>query len=198
MPPKPQTQDMDIMEGILKKKKAVVTSAYIQTDGEVAITIGKLQQELSDTKIADAQSNAPDKAPAIQKKLAKAIQDGASTLVEFQFVSIGRERYDELLRECPPSASQRKEGAEMDPEKFTPLLLSEASLHPKISLEQAKHMMTDPTWNQSEILSLFWAALQANTETPDIPLFNTGSESTAALLSKLATAMKAESPTRSS
>lgn len=187
----------DTMGSIMAKKKAVTKSVSIQLDGVVADEIFALRALAEAARDSDRVSNTPAQEPAILRQIDELVEASQDTVQVFSFKSVGRPRYDELVDENPPSKEARKEGAEFDQDTFPPALVSESSLKPNISLKQAVEIFSSPDWNNAELRKLFFAALEVNTETGDIPLSRTGSEGTLNSLLSLVSQQNTESPTRS-
>lgn len=182
---------------IMAKKKAVLKTAIIQTDGEIANEVNELRQLHTAARDADRLSNAPETAPRIQKQIDKLVEQSGDTLEVFTFKSIGRFSYDELVAEHPPSKDQKKDGSDFNPDTFPPALVSASCVEPEISIEDAVKIFASPEWNGAELRKLFFAALDANTETGEIPLSRTESEGTLSLLLNSITQQNAESHTLS-
>ena len=182
---------------IMARKTAVMKTAIIQTDGELANKIAELRQLHTAARDADRLSNAPEKAPRIQKQIDKLIEQSEDTLEVFTFKSIGRFNYDELVAEHPPSKDQKKDGSDFDPNTFPPVLVSASCVEPEIPIADAVKIFASPEWNGAELRKLFFAALDANTETGEIPLSRTESEGTLSSLLNSITQQSTESHTLS-
>ena len=187
-----------IIEDIMAKKKAVTKKTVIQTDGEIATRIDELRQLHTAARDSDRISNESTKqAPRIQEQIDKITEESEATLVEFVFKSIGRHNYDELVELHPPSPDEKKEGADFNSDTFPPALVSASCVDPEIPIEAAEEMFTSPKWNGAELRKLFFAALDSNTETGEIPLSRSESEGTLNLLLNSITQQQKESPTLS-
>lgn len=186
------------IENIMAKKKAVTKRVTIQTDGEIADQISELRQLHTAARDSDRLSNeAVKQAPKIQKQIDKLIEESEDTLELFVFKSIGRFNYDELVSEYPPSPDEKKEGADFDSDNFPPALVSASCIDPEIPIEAAAKMFSSPEWNGAELRKLFFGALDANTETGEIPLSRSESEGTLNLLLNSITQQNVESRTLS-
>jgi len=185
------------MADIMAKKKAVTKKVDIQLDGEVADRIAALRQAYTAARDVDRVSNTPDTAPKILTQIEELVEASESTVAIFSFKSIGRPRYDEMVGENPPTPEQKKDGAEFNADTFPPSLVSESSLEPVISLEEAVDIFSSPDWNNAELRKLFFAALEVNTETGDIPLSRDGSETMLASLLNSVSQPNTGSPTLS-
>lgn len=186
------------MADIIASKKAVMTIATIQTDGEIANEIANLRQLHTAARDSDRMSNeAVDRAPGIQSKIDELVEQSVDTLVTFTFKSIGRFNYDELVKNNEPSDEEKKGGADFSADTFPPELISASCVEPEITLEDAVTIFTSPDWNGAELRKLFFAAMDANVETGDIPLSRTESEGTLNLLLSSLTQQSKESPTLS-
>ncbi len=184
---------------IMAKKKAVTKKVTIQTDGEVATRISELRQLHSAARDTDRISNEPDNAPKIQEQIDALVEESQSTVATFTFKSIGRPNYDDLVSEHKPTDTQKKAepGAEFNPDTFPPALVSASCFNPEIPIEFAVKMFSSPDWNGAELRLLFFGALEANTETGDIPLSRSDSEGTLNSLLSLVSQQGMESLTPS-
>ena len=188
------------MANIIKKKRGVMKKATIQIDGEVAVEILELRAQITIAEQFDRRHNEDDTAPKLQAKLDQLIEDSKDTEITFVFKALGRLVYDELVSDPDnaPSDEQKKEGAQFNPDTFPPALVAAAAVDPEISLEEAVEIFGDSEWNGAELQKLFFAALEVNTETGDIPLSKGGSGVTASSLLSSLMQQNAESPTPSS
>ena len=182
---------------IRKRKKAVTKQITVQLDGEVADRIAGLRKLYTAARDSDRMSNEPDTAPKILEQVETLVEESRETEVVFSFKSVGRPRYEELVEEHPPTKDAKKEGAEFNDKTFPPALVSEACVDPEMSIEDAVDIFSSPEWNGAELRRIFFAALEVNTETGDIPLSRDGSESTLNSLLSLVSQQNTGSPTPS-
>ncbi len=188
------------MANIIKKKRGVTKKVPIQIDGEIAAEILELRAKITLAEQFDSKRNKPETALKLKKKLEELIERSRDTEITFIFKSLGRIVYDDLveLPEHQPSDEQKKEGAQFNPDTFPPALVAAAAVDPEISIEEAVEIFGDSEWNGAELQKLFFAALEVNTETGDIPLSKGGSGVTASSLLSSLMQQNAESPTPSS
>ena len=185
---------------IRSAKKPVTKIVHIQLDGEVALRLTELSEELEEAKRYDVLSNAPDTAPSIQAQIDEVRDASKDTVASFTFRSIGRYRYDELVglpKHQPTKDQKQKDGLSFNPDTFPPALVAESCVEPEMSLEDAQEIFSDPDWNGAELQRLFFGALEVNNETGDIPFSKSGSDQT--LISALNSIMQSntEFPTPS-
>ena len=188
------------MDKIMKKKKSVTKSVLIQIDGEIATELADLRALHVAAEAYDKKHNEDDTAPAVMGEIEELLERAEETEITFTFQSIGSVNYDELLgaEENKPTPEQEKEGATFNLLTFPPALIAAASVDPEISTEQAIAIFEDRSWNGAELEKLFYAALELNPETGDIPLSKGASGVTASSLLSFLTALNKESPTPSS
>ncbi len=191
-----QVAKQQTMANIIKKKRGVTKKATIQIDGEVAVEIAELRAQVTLAEQFDRKHNEDDTAPKVQDRLDQLVEDARDTEITFTFKAIGRLPYDELVGDPAnaPTEAQKKEGAQFNPDTFPPALVAAAAVDPKITLEEAVEIFGDSEWNGAELQKLFFAALEVNTETGDIPLSKGESSTTASLLSSLLSQSSEESP----
>jgi len=196
-PTKKETVESLDMAAIIAKKKPVTKRVKIQLDGDIANEIASLEDHLNEARRYDRRHNEADTAPAIEKEMDALLDRAKQTEREFVFVSIGRVKYDELVQQHPPTSDQKKAGGQFNSDTFPPALIAAAAIDPKISIDQAELIFNGGEWNAAELLRMFYAALEANTETADTPLSRNGSGSTSDSLLNLLTQFEAGSPTPS-
>ena len=195
-----QAAKQQTMANIIKKKRGVTKKATLQIDGEIAVEILELRAQIAIAEQFDRRHNEDDTAPKLQAKLDQLIENSKDTEITFVFKAIGRIAYDKIVEDPAnvPSEEQKKEGAQFNPETFPPALVAAAAVDPEISVEEAVEIFGDSEWNGAELQKLFFAALEVNTETGDIPLSKGGSSETANLLSNLLSQSNEGSPIPSS
>lgn len=113
------------------------------------------------------------------------------SLVYFSIEALGREEFEELIDDCPPSKEQRdryrKENPQQaaagfnlrwDREKFAPLLFSKCVVDPELTSSQAKELWAGGVFNQGEVEFLFQSCLNVNQQARVVDL-GKGSKRTA-------------------
>jgi len=186
------------MAEILAAKKRIVKTVQIQLDSGIALRLEELQEQRAQAVRDDRRMNRNPLAPGIERQIEELTEQARDTVVEFKFGSIGRAAFEKLMRAHKPDQEDKKEGSVFNTKTFPPILVAATSIEPEINEEQAKQMFNSPEWNQGELLKLFTAAMLANSESPDIPLSNSGSEPMPAIELKSNSASTAESPTPTS
>lgn len=138
--PKPATFDH------LKKRKPrqVVVSVCVDSDAVAA-----LEAATTDEERATAQ---------------QVVEEATETLT---FRSIGRQRWEALINEHPPTATQLAEAEKAgepvpayDTESFAVAAVAACSLEPKLTATEAKELYDD--WNASEFGALYMAVVGVN------------------------------------
>lgn len=96
----------------------------------------------------------------------EAVEESAVTLL---FRSIGRKKYDQLIRLYPATEEQSAEHKEQfgseapyDADEFSVALIAASCADPVLSEAQVRELRDD--WNTSEYVELFTAALEVNTQ----------------------------------
>jgi hypothetical protein len=84
--------------------------------------------------------------------------------VELRFRSIGRKRYDDLVRAHPPTDEQKAEAADVpyEVESFSVALIAASCVEPKMTEDEVAEL--SETWNVAEFMQLWMAALEVNTQ----------------------------------
>jgi hypothetical protein len=120
--------------------------------------------------------------PALAQAYAEAQQKVDETRQALEFrpgsaerEALGREEFEDLIDDCPPSKEQRdryrKENPQMaaagvnlrwDREKFAPLLFSRCVVDPELTMSQAKELWAGGVFSQGEVEFLFTSCLNVN------------------------------------
>jgi hypothetical protein len=96
-----------------------------------------------------------DEADRLKAVLDGFVEDGS--MVIFQFQSIGRDAYNALLSECPPTERGKVYGPD-----FPAMLVAASAVEPTITLDQAIEMFDSPQWSSAEVDRLVLTALTVN------------------------------------
>lgn len=170
--------DKPTIADILSKKKGATKTVRVLLDAEIANQIEQLREQIKEASRSSSRADMgmENPVPGLQKKIDKLIAAAEKNgmFAEFTFKSVGRKRFDDLVREHEPDEETRKLGGQWNPETFAPALLSEACVEPAMTLEEAKQLWDSDEWNQAELLELFQAAIEVNIERPNVPLFRKG------------------------
>lgn len=81
--------------------------------------------------------------------------------------------FDDLVSAHPPTAKEERKGAQWNKDTFPAALISEVSLTPKLTVEQARDLMESPNWAAGESQALFINAVNVCQSGLDVP-FNAG------------------------
>lgn len=104
-----------------------------------------------------------DRKAAADQRLAEAQAKLDETTVTLRFQQIGRKTYDALLREHPPRDNDPDDkDAPYHSETFAPALVAASCVEPKMTEEQVVELFEE--WNTSELMDLFMAAMEVNTQ----------------------------------
>lgn len=94
----------------------------------------------------------------------------SEAVVTVKVKSIGRQRFDAMQDEFPPSKETRDKSkaegsrAQVDIEKFGPALIAACAVEPELTLEEANELWTSEAWNLAECLAIYHACLEVNTQ----------------------------------
>lgn len=180
-------------EEIRRQKKPNEVSVELLLDPELSRTIEELERRYDRQKRLDEKTNEPNKAPGILKEIENLREQVEDDKATFVFRDPGRKRFEALVEAHPPSAQQRKDEFNWDPEGFIPALLSETAIDPKLSSTEAKEIYDD--WGRGDVEALFNAALQVCLEQASIPFTRRDIETILASVSNSTTQQSEESPT---
>ena len=188
--------DKPTMEEIRRLKTKTVLTVDVLLDNELGTRITQLRKDYMRQSRADKKLNETNKAPAILKQIEALEEEAREVTVTFSFRDLGRKRFEDLWKACPPTEDQKEKGYEWDPDEFSPLIIAESSVEPKLTLEEAKELYD--TWSTAEAEMLAMTAINANMGVNSIPLSGTGTGDPASSGLSLITAPIEESPTGSS
>ena len=119
-------------------------------------------------------------AATLQQLLNKPVRRTKLTLnlgdseVYMRFEAISSAQYDALVAEHPPTKKQREAGASYNPDTFAPALISQCSLEPKLTLEDATALYTAKSWAGGEITDLFLTCVRLCQSGLDVPFTEAG------------------------
>jgi hypothetical protein len=94
---------------------------------------------------------------------------GEDEPLTFLFRSIGANEWDALVKQHPPTSSQRADGQPFNTDSFPPALLSRVCAEPDISEEDWNEIWNSPDWNRGEISDLYGEAVTLCTTGFDVP-----------------------------
>ncbi len=147
----------------LRKKPPIERVVSVPTDNDA---LDAFVEATADLKRAEEASPVV-KAEAMAA--AQAAHDAAkaavkATTVEMRFRSIGRKAYRALMDAHPPTEEQKAdaEGLSYNSETFAIALIAASCVDPVLTVEQVE--ILDAEWNSAELVPLWMAALEVNTQ----------------------------------
>lgn len=170
--PRPATFDH------LQKKKPLEKTVHIYLDDDAIAAHTAALEALERAKRIDLSRTGRDLPEVLEAQslltgleeaLAKARAALDNETVTLRFRSIGRKRYDKLVHEYPTDEKQDAEHkdehgvpAPYDAEEFSVALIAASCVEPVLSEDQVRELRD--TWNVSEYVEMFMAALEVNTQ----------------------------------
>ena len=157
-------------------KKPVRKAVWIAGDTELADELSELEASLSRAKtlVDTIREEARREAALLQvaeleTEVALKTEEVRATALKFVFQGISAKAYDKLLGEHPPTEEQIKflkeqgeTNAPFNPDTLPYALITECCVEPDMEKEDLLAWLNDGSFNQSEIMSLFMAATDAN------------------------------------
>ena len=142
----------------LRKKQPLERTVSIPLNDEAVRTFKDAQEALG--RVQMVKGNETEAKAAFES--AKAALEAAT--VELRFRSIGRKRYDELVRAHPPTDEQKAEAADVpyDVESFSVALIAASCIEPKMTEAEVTELADE--WNVAEFMQLWMASLEVNTQ----------------------------------
>jgi len=188
------------IDEILRKKRQHTQSVEVLVDPEIAAEIKNLERQEIIEMRKDQKENRNPLAPGIRKKIEELEKESEEYVVTFVFKDIGRKRFEDLWRSCPPTDEQKELGYQWNPDEFSPLIMAEtcikAGSSDGLTLEQAQSLYDE--WSTAEAEMLAMTAINANMGVSSIPLSKTATGGTSDTDLSLITAPAEESPTATS
>lgn len=203
--------DTPTMGEILRLKKPNTRKCTILLDSSLNHQLDEIDREIELLQRKLQAGGSKSLADGTQKRLNELVEqyekleeEAEEFTVEFTFQDIGRKGYDALVRDNPPSDEEKAEYKAAGGEgilpysfnNFPPKLISECSVSPKISLEEAEAMFEE--WAEGDLELLFNTALLCCKEPTSLPKSRAGIEKTRASQLNSTTAPNEESPIPSS
>lgn len=163
---KPRPATRDHLRSLKKPQTKIVT---ILLDSDVLDAYEKAQAHLSE---ATAETRA-----GLEAELAEAKTALAESTVQLKFQSIGRKRYEDLVADHPATKEQNEQAlketqqeAPYNLDTFPPALIRASILEPELTEEDIADIYDN--WNNAELMELFLAALEVNTQRRTVDLGN--------------------------
>lgn len=94
---------------------------------------------------------------------------GEEVALQIKYRALNSKEYDDLLAAHPPSAKEKREGANYNVDTFTSALIAAVSVEPALTYEQAAELYHSNDWASGEISSLFINALRVCNAGLDVP-----------------------------
>lgn len=88
--------------------------------------------------------------------------------------AIGHVEYDRLQATCPPTEEGKKQGLIYDDNTFGPKLISAVVTRPKMDLDRASRLWSDPNWAGGEIAGLYRKCIEICQVGLDVPFTESG------------------------
>jgi len=158
---------------IKKRKKPAVETVPIALDHEKADEFNKAYAEVQQLRDLAAERPRDKELQAtlaeVEAQFEELRRESEEFVVDFVFRSIGRQKFEDLVEECPPTEKQKKEAKKKgeeepgwNPETFPVRLMAEAIVEPELTEDEVFEIWDSEDWNQAELMSLFIAALTVN------------------------------------
>lgn len=142
-------------------KKPITKWVDILLDSDALDAFNKAQERLGE---ATAENRA-----VRESELEEAREALLDATVSMKFQSMGRKKYEALMNEHPPTEEQNKMALEQTQSEaaynidtFPPALIKASCVVPELTEEDVQSIYDE--WNTSEIMELFFTALEVNTQ----------------------------------
>ncbi len=173
-----------------KKPRRVPVTIILDPDLEAAFVDAQAAQAEAQDRVDRQPSNsaAAGDLAAANESLATARVAAKAESVTFVFQALGREAFEELRGEHPPTKAQRDDykakalamgmapyqAGELahNPETFPPVLIAASCIEPVMTVEDAQGMWGADEFSNAELADLFSAALMVNQTSRRVDLGN--------------------------
>jgi hypothetical protein len=105
-------------------------SVWLCLRGDLVRELEQLERDLAAARRADEETNEPNKAPAIARRIRDIEAEMRNSETEFTFQAIGKSAWRDLLAEHPPSKEQKDLGFSHDPETFAVAAMARSLIDP--------------------------------------------------------------------
>jgi hypothetical protein len=157
------------------RKKPVRKPVWIAGDTEVADELSELEASLSRVKFQSETIQDETRREAalqqlieLEEKIALKKEEVRSTSIKFLFQGLSPKAYDHLLGEHPPTDEQQRKAkdagqdAPFNEETLPYALITACCIEPDMEPSDLLEWLTDGSFNQAEIMSLFLTATEVN------------------------------------
>jgi hypothetical protein len=163
----------------LKKKQRMERRVFIPLENEAHDALERAESDLEKARILGED----DKIPALEEAHVAALEAAKDATAVLLFRSMGRKAYEALIEAHPPTPEQTLEFQEQNPildpktgemvpnvklrppynvDTFAPALIAASCVEPDMSAEEVEELISD--WNDTEVMELWVAALEVNTQ----------------------------------
>lgn len=157
---------------LLQRKTAASRTIEICLDGAIAEQWYEAEQELIEAKNAVRALGSDE-----NKKRLEDAEERIETLrpardeatVELRFRSIGRQAYENLILEHPPTEKNKREAKRLgipeptfNPDTFPPAIIAASLVEPEMSEESVEELFNSESYNRTELGLITHAALEVN------------------------------------
>lgn len=142
------------------QKKPLQRTITIYLDDDPVVALAEAREALETGKPKTEAELAE-----LQAAVDTAVEAVEQASVQMTFRSIGRKRYDMLVRAFPATdevKAEHGEDAPYDADPFSVALIAASCIEPVLSEDQVKELRD--TWNSTEYVELFATALEVNTQ----------------------------------
>jgi hypothetical protein len=162
--PRPATRDH-----LRSLKKPATKYVTILLDPDALDAFEKAQERLGESTSTNRRER--------ERELTEARNALAEATVTMKFQSLGRKRYEALVAEHPPTPEQNEQSvketeqeAAYNIETFPKALIRATCVDPELTDEDIDEIYD--SWNGAELMELFFAALEVNTQRRTVDLGN--------------------------
>lgn len=165
---------MKLSKSTSSKKNPLTTRCLVPLLPEDQLAVEDAQAAVARAQLIGAS----DGLSSARKRLDEVLDDIGPRGLEITFRSIGRNRFEELKRDCPPTEEQKASAGanrtvEWNAETFGPKLCAAAAVDCDMSESDWRtDIWESPDWGPSEVAQLFNAAVAVNNDSKVVELGN--------------------------
>lgn len=158
---------MTSFDDVLAQVRPKTVTVRVCLRGDLLAQHEQLEAELAAARRLDATVNLPDRAPDVAHRVKEMEEQLDAAATTFTFEAVGQKKWTDLLVQHRPTAEDRAEGYEFNPQTFPQVAIAASATEPKMTTEQSQRLFEVLNFGQWQ--QLWSACLAANVEGTDVP-----------------------------
>lgn len=146
----------------------------VYLDGAALDEIERLELDLPAVAAADEESNEPNHAPALTRRIEELYDQVEASRATFTFEGIPGGDWSALIRQHPPTEKQRKAGLDHNPDTFPLVALAASAVAPTMTPDDVEWLWSTLTDGQRTLLWMTCYAVNGGLRGPKAQPSRTG------------------------